>query len=113
MPDDRFRALVARIGEFYITDRAMKSAQNQIESQLAAGEPDAAARERYIAAVRRYFTAFEREARAQLRDVDKRLVHANQVHFNLTAERGVVVKRIEATQGVLKEIEDGASTARG
>lgn len=113
MSDDRFRALVARVGEFYITDRAMKAAQKTIEAELAAGADGESSRERYFEAVRRYFTGFEREARAQLRDVDKRLVHANQVHFNLAAERGVVVKRIEATQGVLKEIEDGAGTARG
>jgi hypothetical protein len=113
MSDERFRALVARVGEFYITDRAMKAAQSKIETALSAGEAGAPDRERYVEAVRRYFTGFEREARAQLRDVDKRLVHANQVHFNLAAERGVVVKRIEATQGVLKEIDDGASTARG
>jgi hypothetical protein len=112
MSDERFRALVARVGEFYITDRAMKAAQKKIEAELAAGT-ETPARQHYIEAVRRYFTGFEREARAQLRDVDKRLVDANQVRFNLTAERGVVVKRIEATQGVLKEIEDGASTARG
>ena len=48
-----------------------------------------------------YFSGFEREARAHLRDVDKRLEGLNQVNFNLTAERGVAVKRIEATQGVL------------
>ena len=113
MSDERFRALVARVGEFYITDRAMKTAQKKIEAYLAGGEAGKAAQQQYLDAVRRYFTGFEREARAQLRDVDKRLVHVNQVHFNLTAERGVVVKRIEATQGVLKEIEDGASTARG
>jgi hypothetical protein len=35
------------------------------------------------------------------RDVDRRLEHVNQVHFNLAAERAVAVKRIEATQGVL------------
>lgn len=113
MSDERFRALVARVGEFYVTDRALKTAQKAIEAELAAGQAAEPARERYIQAVRRYFMGFEREARAQLRDVDKRLVQVNQVHFNLTAERGVVVKRIEATQGVLKEIEDGASTARG
>ncbi len=91
----------------------MKAAQKTIEAELAAGGAGEFARGRYVEAVRRYFLGFEREARAQLRDVDKRLVHANQVHFNLAAERGVVVKRIEATQGVLKEIEDGAGSARG
>ena len=113
MSDERFRALVARVGEFYITDRAMKSAQKKIEAELEGGTAGDPARQQYLDAVRRYFTGFEREARAQLRDVDKRLVHVNQVHFNLAAERGVVVKRIEATQGVLKEIEHGAGSARG
>jgi len=113
MSDERFRALVARVAEFYITDRTMKIAQKKIEAELAGGGAGPAARQQYLDAVKRYFAGFEREARAQLRDVDKRLVHVNQVHFNLTAERGVVVKRIEATQGVLKEIEDGAGSARG
>ena len=49
--------------------------------------------------------AFEREARGHLRDVDRRLEQANQVHFNLAAERGVAVKRIEATQAVLAELD--------
>lgn len=105
MPDSDFRTLVARVGAFYITDKAMKSAQKAIEATLAAGEPDEHARAEYLAAVRRYFTGFEREARAHLRDVDKRLEHVNQVHFNLTAERGVAVRRIEATQAVLQDVE--------
>ena len=105
MPDSEFRALVARVGEFYITDKAMKSAQKAIEAALAAGEPDDRARRDYLSAVRRYFTGFEREARSHLRDVDKRLENVNQVHFNLTAERGVAVRRIEATQAVLQELD--------
>jgi fructose-1,6-bisphosphatase len=113
MSDERFRALVARVGEFYITDRAMKNAQKKIQAELAGGAAGETEQKHYLDAVKRYFTGFEREARAQLRDVDTRLVHVNQVHFNLTAERGVVVKRIEATQDVLKEIDDGARSARG
>jgi hypothetical protein len=105
MPDSDFRALVARVGEFYITDKAMKNAQRSIEAALAAGEPDERTRSEYLAAVRRYFTGFEREARSHLRDVDKRLEHVNQVQFNLTAERGVAVRRIEATQAVLQDLE--------
>lgn len=27
------------------------------------------------------------------------------MHFNLTAERGVAVKRIEATEGVLRDLD--------
>lgn len=107
-----FRAFVVRVGEFYITDKAMKSAQSRMENSLAAAEADDRLRREYLEAVRRYFTGFEREARAHLRDVDKRLEHVNQVRFNLTAERGVAVRRIEATQTVLQELEDVASAER-
>lgn len=103
--DDALRALVAKVGAFYITDKAMKQAQQQIETALAAGEPDERARDTYLQAVRRYFSGFEREARGHLRDVDKRLENANQVVFNLTAERGVAVRRIEATQSVLEDLD--------
>ncbi len=105
MTDTGFRALVARVGEFYVTDKAMKNAQKKIESALAGGTADERAQAEYLAAVRRYFTGFEREARAHLRDVDKRLEQVNQVHFNLTAERGVAVRRIEATQTVLQDVD--------
>lgn len=84
----------------------MRAAQRAIEAVTAAGAPDPPAARAYLAAVRRYFTGFEREARAHLRDVDKRLEHANQVVFNLTAERGVAVKRIDATGGVLAHLDE-------
>ena len=80
----------------------MLAAQRAIEGNSAV---DARAAADYLRAVRRYFEGFEREARSHLRDVDKRLEHANQVVFNLTAERGVAVKRIEATQSVLNDLE--------
>ena len=109
MLDSEFRALVSRVGQFYITDRAMKRAQKKIEATLAAGIPAEGDVDEYLAATRRYFSAFEREARRHLRSVDKRLEHANQVHFNLTAERGVAVRRIEATQAVLQDLDRVAS----
>jgi hypothetical protein len=102
---DSLRALVARVGEFYVTDKTLKAAQKKIEAALAAGLVDERTEQEYISAVHRYFTGFEKEARAHLRDVDKRLEHVNQVQFNLTAERGVAVRRIEATQNVLQELE--------
>jgi hypothetical protein len=105
MSDPEFAALVARVAEFHVTDRAMRAAQERIEAALRGGGAEPALRRAYLEAVRRYFAPFEREARAHLRDVDKRLDHANQVVFNLTAERGVAVKRIEATQGVLAVVE--------
>jgi hypothetical protein len=112
MSDDGFAALVARVGAFHVTDRSLKSAQTKIEEALRRGDIDARARDEYLDAVRRYFTPFEREARGHLRDVDRRLEHANQVVFNLTAERGVAVKRIEATQGVLADLDALADGTR-
>jgi hypothetical protein len=102
--DERFRALVERIGAFHITDRAMKAAQSEAEGALRNGALDDGIVQRYASTAQRYFSGFEREARTHLRDVDRRLEHVNQVHFNLTAERGVAVKRIEATQGVLAQL---------
>jgi hypothetical protein len=103
--DERLAALVAQVGSFHITDRAMRKAQDAAARAVANGSLDARARDDYLAAVRRYFAAFEREARGHLRDVDRRLEHANQVVFNLAAERGVAVKRIEATRAVLAELD--------
>jgi hypothetical protein len=102
--DAELRALVERIGEFHISDRAMKRAQSTIEAAIQTGDVADRTRDAYLAAARRYFENFEREARAHLRDVDRRLEGVNQVHFNLTAERGVAVKRIEATQAVLHSL---------
>ncbi len=105
MSDDDLRALVERIAAFHITDRAMRDAQKKIEAALAAGVPDEYARSVYLHAARRYFAGFEKEARAHLQEVDKRLQDLAQVSFNLTAERGVAIKRIEATGGVLQDLE--------
>jgi len=103
MPVDSgpLRALVSLVGEFYITDKGMKKAQERIGLLLARGEADESAARAYIAAVNRYFGGFEREARGHLRALDRRLADLNQVQFNLTAERGVAVKRIEATHAVI------------
>ncbi|HEY1429000.1 MAG TPA: hypothetical protein VGF18_05465 [Candidatus Tumulicola sp.] len=103
MADDRVAALAARVGEFHITDRAMRRAQDDFQRELTAGSADDGARARYLNAVRNYFDGFAREARGHLRDVDRRLVDLHQVQFNLTAERGVAVKRIEAAEGVLAQ----------
>lgn len=105
MTDSRLAALVAQVGNFHITDRAMRKAQDAAEAALVSGLLDERQRAAYLTAVRHYFAAFEREGRGHLRDIDRRLEHANQVVFNLAAERGVAVKRIEATQAVLAELE--------
>lgn len=110
--DDSFELLVARIGAFHITDRAMRRAQREAEAALRNGAPADDVRESYLRSARRYFAAFGSEARAHLHDVDARLEKLNQVQFNLTAERGVAVKRIEATQGVLDAISALSGGAR-
>ena len=99
--DSDLAQLVARVGAFHITHRGMNRAQHAIEAALAGGAVDDTARAAYLDEVRRYFESFDSEARAQLRDVDRRLERINQIHFNFTAERGVAVKRIEAIGGVL------------
>jgi hypothetical protein len=102
--EESIRALVERVAAFYVTDKTMLTAQRAIEAALVTNSVDERAARAYLNAVKRYFGGFENQARAQLRDVDKRLEHANQVVFNLTAERGVAVKRIEATRAVLDAV---------
>jgi hypothetical protein len=103
--------LIARVGAFHVTQRRMRDAQRRIEAAAGNGDVNDALRAQYLAEVRRYFEGFDAEARAQLRDVDRRLGRVNQVQFNLTAERGVAVKRIEATSGVLEALDALESSA--
>jgi hypothetical protein len=102
----RLRAVVAAVGGFYIRDRAMNREQKKIERLLAAGSPSDAEAHAYLSAARKYFSGFEREARAHLHHVDRELEKVYQVQFNLTAERGVAQRRVEATQGVLSSIAE-------
>ncbi len=95
------RDLAERVATFHITDRAMLRAQRTFVAALAAGEPSEAAMRAYEGAVAAYFTAFAADARAQLASVDRQLEGLYQRQFNLAAERGVAVKRIEGVQGVL------------
>lgn len=95
------RALVAAAGAFHVTDRAMRAAQKKMERALAAGDPAPADVAAYLDAVHRYFAPYLGEAEGQLKYVDRRLADLYQQQYNLTAERGVVVKRIESVRGVL------------
>ena len=79
----------------------MLSAQKAIEEILAARAPTEEEARRYTAAVKSYFSAFAREAQQRLDELDRRIAHVNQVQFNLQAERGVALRRVEITQGVL------------
>jgi hypothetical protein len=110
--DASLRELVRRVGAFHITNPKMKRSQRAIEEAIERGDAGDAAHAQYLAAVRAYFDSFDREARAQLRDVDKRLERVNQVQFNLLAERGVAVKRIEATSEVLEALNALEGSAR-
>ena len=103
----RLAALVDEVGRFYIRDRRMRRAQDEIARLLArGGGVDEAAAAAYLRAVRRYFGDFEREARRHLGRVERRLAHVAQVQFNLTAECGVAARRVEVTQGVLARVEE-------
>jgi hypothetical protein len=104
--DDRLAALVATVGAFHLTDRAMRAAQDRIERALGEGTADAAAARAYLDAVRRYFEPYEREAQGQLRHVDRELERLYLQQYNLAAERGVVGKRVEAVRGVLNALAE-------
>lgn len=106
MSEDPLRDLAERVAAFHITDRAMLRAQRTFENALRTGEPPAAARTAYLAAVRTYFAAFERDALAQLKGVDRELDALYQRQYNLAAERGVARTRLEAVQGVLASLAE-------
>lgn len=101
------RALHATIAGFYVRDRKLLRAQRDLAKLLEREKPipERAAR-RYLDAVERYFSGFSGEAQTQLAKLERRLAEASQLHYNLTAERGVAVKRVAATQGVLTAIAE-------
>lgn len=82
------------------------AAQKTIEQILAVREPTSEEVERYRRAVDCYFSGFAREAVRRLEELDKRIAHVNQVQFNLQAERGVALRRVEVTQGVLSGLAE-------
>jgi hypothetical protein len=109
MPVDRsaLAALVDDVNTFYVRDRRMRRAQETMVGLLGRREdPKERAVRTYLDAVRRYFAGFEGEARTRLRDVERRLARASQLQFNLTAERGVALVRVERTQGVLARLAE-------
>jgi hypothetical protein len=105
-PPEPLAALAARVATFHLTDRAMLRAQRAFEAALAAGTPTAAETGAYLRAVRTYFTGFARDADAQLAGVDRELEGLYQRQYNLAAERGVALKRIESVQGVLAALAE-------
>jgi hypothetical protein len=103
---ERLKPLVADVGRYHISDRRMRRTQERFAARLEKGTVSTDDASAYVRAVRDYFTGFEREARAHLADVERRLARVSQVQFNLTAERGVAARRVAATQGVLSHIEE-------
>ncbi len=103
---ERLAALAATVGTFHVTDRAMRYAQESVERALASGDVDGVQARAYLDAVARYFGPYEGEALGQLRHVDRELERLYQLQFNLTAERGVVAKRIDAVRGVLAALAE-------
>jgi hypothetical protein len=114
MPIDRdaLSELHRLVGRFRISDRSLRSLHHTVEEALRNGTLSDAVTSRYLEAIRRYFSAFDREARVTLRDVDRRLEALRQVEFNLLAERGVLVRRIEETQAVLAALHETGETTR-
>lgn len=84
----------------------MLSAQKKLENILTEREPTEEEVRGYLATVERYFAGFVREARARLDELDRRIAQINQVQFNLQAERGVALRRVEVTQGVLSGVAE-------
>ncbi len=103
---ERLHDLANHVGTFHITDRAMLRAQTAFVAALGRGTPTASEVEHYLRAVRTYFTGFARDAAAQLTSVDRELAGLYQRQYNLAAERGVAVKRVEAVQGVLALLKE-------
>jgi hypothetical protein len=107
LPDSGdLRALVTMVGAFYVRDRNLERAQKKIEHAFEAGTPDTATAAAYLREVRRYFSAFDSEAKAHLVRVDRQLEQLYLRQYNLSAERGVAARRIEATQGVLSALAE-------
>jgi len=99
-------SLIETVGAFYVRDKRLMRVQQTIEAALVAGPPSDAQVTTYLAEVRRYFSAFDGEAKAQLKRVDRELERLFQVQYNLTAERSVAARRVEATQGVLSSLAE-------
>ena len=101
---ERLGALAQSVGEFHITDKRMRAAQDRFAAALAGNRADDDEVRAYLRAVTSYFAAFSSEAQAHLRRVDRELEALYQRQYNLNAERAVAARRIEATQGVLTAI---------
>jgi hypothetical protein len=106
-PDgNKLRDLVQRVGGFHLRG-SMERAQRRMGELLASDRPvPPAETAAYLRETQRYFAGFEREAAAHIKDLERRLSRVSQLQFNLTAERGVALRRAEITQGVLRALAE-------
>lgn len=89
------RTLYERADRFHFSDPSMRSLHQSVGKALESESASADLEERYRKALQRYFVGFDRQTRAQLRDLDRRLAELAQAQLNFTAERNVAVKRLE------------------
>jgi len=87
---------------FHITDKSLLRARAALER-----EPGPASERAFRAAVQRYFAVLARESEEHVAEVDRRLDDVYQRQFNLTAERAVAQRRLEAARDVLRALDEG------
>lgn len=87
--------LVRQVGAYRISDRALRAGLEALQGRLERNEmPSERELAVFLREARRYFEGLEREARAHLKDLDRRLDDLFQQQYNLQAERGVAQRRL-------------------
>ena len=99
--DAELLALVERADEFHFSDRKIRTEHERIARSLQAGSSTGAQAEHYRRTLETYFKNFEKETRAQVRQLDRRLAELAQLQLNFTAERNVAVRRLENIAALL------------
>ena len=102
---EELRGLVDEVGRFYVRDRALDRAQRA----MTRPSPRAAnRRSKTCAPISKRSGGISPASRtrreAHLQRVEARLKRVSQEQFNLTAERGVAARRVEATRSVLSRL---------
>ncbi len=88
-------ALYERADRFHFSESSIRALHQRVGKAIAAENVPRELDEEYRRALRRYFSGFETQTRAQLRDLDRRLSELAQAQLNFNAERNVAVKRLE------------------
>ncbi|HVA36390.1 MAG TPA: hypothetical protein VNJ51_02125 [Candidatus Dormibacteraeota bacterium] len=99
-------ALARAVGSYRIGDRALRASLDRIRAHVERGEtPSERDLETFVRDARRYFAGLEREARAQIKDLDRRLDDLFQQQYNLQAERGVAHRRLLGATETLERLQ--------